>query len=78
MSKISDRLAKLGQTETTGFGFGARALTRKIPVILTAVALHKPQDIQDVDADVFIMPYGSIDVLNSETLKDVDLWGVSI
>ena len=78
MSKISDRLAKLGQTETTGFGFGARALTRKIPVILTAVTVHKPQDIQDVDADVFIMPYGSIDASKSKPLADVDMWGVSV
>ena len=78
MSKISDRLAKLGQTETTGFGFGARALAIKIPVILTAVTVHKPQDIQDVDADVFMVPYGSIDGSNSKTLEEVDIWGVSV
>jgi len=71
-------LAKLGQTETTGFGFGARALTRKIPVILTAVTIHKSKDIKDIDADVFIMPYGSTDASKSKTLEEVDIWGISV
>ena len=78
MSKISERLAKLGQTETTGFGFGVRALTRKIPVLLTVVTVHKPKDIKDVCADVFIMADGSKGVPQPQTLRDDDIWGVSV
>ena len=78
MSKISDRLAKLGQTETTGFGFGARALTRKIPVILTAVTVHKPKDIKGVDADIFIMPEGTTLMPKIKALREAAIWGVSV
>ena len=78
MSKISDRLAKLGQTETTGFGFGARALTTKIPVILTAVTGHRPKDIKDVGAAVFILPDRLKDAPQAKTLEDVDIWGVVV
>ena len=78
MSKISERLAKLGQTETTGFGFGVRPLTRKIPVILTVVTVHKPKDIKDVGADAFIMADGSKGVPQPQTLRDDDIWGVSV
>ena len=78
MSKISDRLAKLGQTETTGFGFGARSLTRKIPVILTAVTVHKPKDINEVGADVFIVPDGSTHAPKAKTLEEAAIWGVSV
>ena len=78
MSKISDRLAKLGQTETTGFGFGARSLTRKIPVILTAVTVHKPKDIKGVGADIFIMPEGSTLMPKIKALREAAIWGVAV
>ena len=78
MSKISDLLAKLGQTETAGFGFGVRALTRKIPVILIAVTIHKSKDIKNVPADVFIMLDGAKDSPQKKTLKDADIWGVVV
>lgn len=78
MSKISERLAKLGQTETTGFGFGVSTLTRKIPVILTVLTIHKQKDIKDVPADALIMADGSKDALQPKTLRDTDIWGVSV
>ena len=75
MSKISDRLSKLGQTETIGFGFGVRSLTRKIPLILTAVTIHKPTDIKDLDADLFIISNG---LQQPKKLIGPDIWGVSV
>jgi len=75
LSKISDRLSKLGQTETIGFGFGVRSLTRKIPLILTAVTIHKPTDIKDLDADLFIISDG---LQQPKKLIGPDIWGVSV
>ena len=78
MSKIADRLTKLGQTERTGFGFGVRSVSRKIPVILIVVTINKPTDIEGLVADVFILSAGPKGAPQTKTLKNTDLWGVAV
>ena len=78
MSKIADRLTKLGQTERTGFGFGVRSSSRKIPLILVVVTIDKPTDIEGLAADVFILSAGPKGAPQTKTLKNVDLWGVAV
>ena len=55
MSKISERLTKLGQIERSGFGFGARATSTKVPVILIGMSIKKASDAANVNADLFIL-----------------------
>ena len=78
MSKISDRLAKLGQVGRTGFGFGTRAPGTKIPVILVGVRIDKPGDAGSLSADLFILAPNSAGAAQTSPIKDVDLWGVSV
>lgn len=78
MSKIADRLTKLGQTERTGFGFGVRSSSRKIPVILVVVTIDKPKDTEGLAADVFILSAGPKGAPQTITLKNTDLWGVAV
>ena len=78
MSKISDRLAKLGQVEQAGFGFGASASGKKIPVILVGVRIDKPDDADSLSADLFILAPGSTGSAQTSPVKDVALWGVAV
>ena len=48
MSKISERLNKLGHNERSGFGFGARTKNTKIPVILVGANIDSPADAKGV------------------------------
>ena len=78
MSKISDRLAKLGQVERTGFGFAARATGTKIPVILVGARIDKPGDAGSLSADLFILAPNSAGAAQTSPVKGVDLWGVAV
>ena len=78
MSKIADRLTKLGHTERTGFGFGVPSSSKKIPVILIVITIDKPTDIEGLAADVFILSPGPKGAPRTKTLKDADLWGVAL
>jgi hypothetical protein len=78
LSKISERLTKLGQTERSGFGFGARATSTKVPVILIGVSIKKVSDAADVDADLFILAADSKGAAQATAVKDAEIWGVSI
>ena len=78
MSKISERLTKLGHTERSGFGFGAKAANTKIPVILIAANIDKPDDADGVDADLFILAPDSKGAAQSGSVKNADLWGVAV
>lgn len=78
MSKISDRLTKLGQTERTGFGFGARATSTKIPVILVGARIDKPEDAKGLETDLFILAAGSNGAAQTQPVESTDLWGVAV
>lgn len=78
MSKISDRLMKLGQVERTGFGFGVRAHGTKIPVILVGVRIEQPADADSLSADLFILAPGSAGAAQTSPVMDVALWGVAV
>ncbi len=78
MSKISDRLAKLGQIEQTGFGFGTRATGTKVPVMLVGVRIDNPVDAGSLSADFFILAPGSKGAAQTRPVKGVDLWGVAV
>ena len=78
MSKITERLTKLGQTERSGFGFGAHSTSTKVPVILIGMSIKKAGDAKDVDADLFILSAGSKGAAQSTAVKDADIWGVSV
>ncbi|MCZ6539145.1 MAG: hypothetical protein O6922_04895 [Chloroflexi bacterium] len=78
MSKISDRLTKLGQVERTGFGFGTHATGTKIPVILVGVRIDRPGDAGGLSADLFILAPDSTGAAQTNPVKGVDLWGVAI
>ena len=78
MSKITERLTKLGQTERSGFGFGARATSTKVPVILIGISIKKASDAANVDADLFILAADSKGAPQATAVKDAEIWGVSI
>lgn len=78
MSKIIERLNKLGQTERQGFGFGARATSVKVPVILIGMTIKNANDAKDVKADLFILGTGSNGATQSTTVKNAEMWGVSV
>ena len=78
MSKISDRLAKPGQVERTGFGFAARDTGTKVPVILVGARIDKPGDAASLSADIFILAPDSAGAAQTGPVKDVDLWGVAV
>lgn len=78
MSKISERLTKLGQTERSGFGFGARAASTKIPVILIAASIAKPADAKDLDADLFVLNSDSNGAPQTKAVDGADIWGVTV
>jgi len=78
LSKISDRLAKLGQVEQTGLGFGVRSTGPKVPVILVGVRIEKPADAGSLNADFFILAPGSKGAAQTHPVKGVDLWGVAV
>ena len=78
MSKITDRLAKLGQVEQTGFGFGTRAPGTKVPVMLVGVRIDNPADAGSLNADFFILAPGSKGAAQTRPVKGVDLWGVAV
>ncbi len=78
MSKIADRLSKLGQTERTGFGFGIRATNQNVPVILLVAKIEKPEDSVGVPADVFILSAKIGGTAQSGPVNDAELWGVAV
>jgi hypothetical protein len=78
LSKITERLTKLGQTERSGFGFGARATSTKVPVILIGISIKKASDAANVDADLFILAADSKGAPQATAVKDAEIWGVSI
>jgi hypothetical protein len=78
LSKISDRLTKLGQTERSGFGFGTRQTSMKVPVILVCARIDKPGDAQGLDADIFVLMPGANGAAQTTSPGDVDLWGVAV
>ncbi|NQW20886.1 MAG: hypothetical protein HQ477_09260 [Chloroflexi bacterium] len=78
MSKISDRLNKLGHTERSGFGFGARAVSIKIPVILVAVSIDKASDSNGLTADLFILGADSKGAAQTTPVTNAEIWGVSV
>lgn len=78
MSKITERLTKLGQTERSGFGFGAHSISTKVPVILIGMSIKKASEAKDLDADLFILSAGANGAAQSTVVKDVDIWGVSV
>lgn len=78
MSKISERLTKLGQTERSGFGFGARAENTKIPVILIGANVDSPAQAKDLDADLIILTADSSGAAQAIPVEGADIWGVSV
>jgi hypothetical protein len=78
LSKLSENLTKLGQTERSGFGFGARAANTKIPVILVGVNIDKAGDASGIEADMFILAAGSNGAAQATPVKDSEIWGVSV
>jgi len=78
LSKISERLTKLGQTERSGFGFGARAANTKIPVILVGANVDSPEQAKDLDADLIILAADSSGAAQTTAIDDVEIWGVSV
>lgn len=78
MSKISERLTKLGQIERSGFGFGAKSASTKIPVILVGVSVDKAGDAKDFDADLVVLRPGSNGAAQSTAVEGVDIWGVTV
>jgi len=78
LSKISERLNKLGQNERSGFGFGARTKNTKIPVILVGANVDSPADAKGVDADLFILAPNAKGAAQKSTVADADIWGVSV
>ncbi|MDP7486151.1 MAG: hypothetical protein QF476_08955 [Dehalococcoidia bacterium] len=78
MSIISERLTKLGHTERSGFGFGARAASIKTPVILVGATIDKPGDAKGVNADLFVLTTGKKGASQKIGLKDTELWGVLV
>jgi len=78
LSKISKRLTKLGQTERSGFGFGARATSTKVPVILIGISIKKASDAANVDADLFILGADSKGAAQATAVNDAEIWGVSV
>jgi len=78
LSKISEKLTKLGQIERSGFGFGARAANSKIPVILVGALIDRPVDAKGLDVDLFILTSGSGGTAQKTPVNGSDLWGVSI
>ena len=78
MSKISDRLAKLGQAERSGLGFGGGATGVKVPVILVGVRINRPDDAAGLSADFFILAPGSTGSAQNGPVKGADLWGVGV
>ena len=78
MSKISERLTKLGQTERSGFGFGARAANNKIPVILVGVTVDSPAQAKDLDADLIILAADSNGAAQATSVDGAEIWGVSV
>jgi hypothetical protein len=78
LSKISERLTKLGQTERSGFGFGARAANTKIPVILVGTNVDSPDQAKDLDADLIILAADSSGAAQTKAVDGVEIWGVSV
>jgi hypothetical protein len=78
LSKISEKLTNLGQTERSGFGFGARAAPTKIPVILVGANIDKAADAKGLEADLIILSSGSNGAAQKTPIDGCDLWGVSI
>ncbi len=78
MSKISERLTNLGQTEKSGLGFGARAASAKIPVILVGVSIAEPGDAKGLEADLYVLAAGPKGVAQSTPIDNVDIWGVAV
>ena len=78
MSKISERLTKLGQVERSGCGFGARAAATKIPVILIGVSVDKAADAKGLEADIYLVGAGSKGSAQSTSVEGADIWGVTV
>ena len=78
MSKLADRRTKLGHTERTGFGFGARATNQNVPVILLVAKIEKPEDSVGIPADVFILSAKVGGTAQSGPVDDAELWGVAV
>ena len=78
MSKISERLTKLGQTERSGFGFGARAANTKIPVILIGAKVDSPSQAKNLGADLIILAADSTGSAQTKAVDGTEIWGVSV
>ncbi len=78
MSKISERLSKLGQTERSGFGFGASSASTKIPVILVGVTAKTAAAAKGIDADIYLVDSNSKGEAQSTAVADAEIWGVSV
>ncbi|MDG0865878.1 hypothetical protein [Candidatus Lucifugimonas marina] len=78
MSKISERLTKLGQIERSGFGFGAVSASTKIPVILVGLSVAKAEDAKGFEADLYLVGTGTKGSAQSEAVADADIWGASV
>ena len=78
MSKISERLTKLGQVERSGFGFGAKAESSKIPVILIGVSIDKASDAKGLEADLYVLAANSKGAAQATPVKGAEIWGVTV
>ena len=77
MRKISERLTKLGQTERSGFGFGARAANTKIPVILIGAKVDSPAQAKNLGADLIILAADSTGSPQTKAVDGTEISGVS-
>jgi len=78
LSKISERLTKLGQTERSGFGFGAKAASTKIPVILIGVTVTNAAEAKGIDADLFVLSADSKGAAQATPIDGAEIWGASV
>ena len=78
MSKISDRLTKLGQIERTGFGFGAKSVSTKVPVILVGVEADDAKSAEGIDADFYVVNPGKNGAAQSEAIENAEMWGAAV
>ena len=78
MSKISERLTKLGQTERSGFGFAAKAASTKIPVILVGVTVTDSAAAKGIEADLFVLSPDSTGAPQATPIEGADIWGAAV
>jgi len=78
LSKISDQLSKLGHVERSGFGFGTKSVSTKIPVILVGVEETELSKVAQKSVDFAIVSSLPKELIG-DSKSDVDIpVGISV